>query len=75
MTAYSEYAKSGMLYNLKVVMDVNESGLTLALSKWMMEPISVKTVKNQPHYSTRTTTCIQGQGVLISHHLPRWRKC
>ena len=70
ITAYSGYVKSGMPYSLKVVEDVNKSGLTLGL-----EIIFVKIVKNQLHSFTRITTCIQGQGVLTSHHSLNWRRC
>ena len=63
ITAYSEYVKSGVKYNFKVVMDVNGSGLTL-----MFKMVSVKIVEKQLNYSTKTTRCTQVQVALIFHH-------
>ena len=75
ITSWNRFMQSGLLYNLRVVMDVNGSGLTLMSREQRQEITSVKTVGNPQNYSTRTTIYIQDQVVLISPHSLRWKKC
>ena len=72
-TTSSKYVISGMIYNFKVVIDVNGSGLTSELHKQILVITSAVIAKNHHHYFTKT--CIQAQVALISLPSPRWRRC